>query len=294
MNKFIEQGFKMNFKKFTMILAGLVMALSFNVNAGLVKLSFEFDTATHSVSRYDKATHTEYVGENATDVQSNGIISLSFNTVSQRTEQSSGEYTDAVSTQKDFSSYFFNNDNSIGIDSNWVPYFESFALDSPYFSGKDTTIQSTQTSIVYPEYGVERLYKSLHFTTTKYMNSGYSYFGDKANGNYTEILTQYLYSSSIYVDEVAREITEEPSFINEQEVLNKLLTKDITFSSVLSYAKIVTTYKNYEYTGQVLEDFTSEGYHGDAKLVQEVPEPSTLAIFALGIMGLAARRFKKQ
>ena len=27
---------------------------------------------------------------------------------------------------------------------------------------------------------------------------------------------------------------------------------------------------------------------------QEVPEPSTLAIFALGIMGLAARRFKKQ
>jgi len=27
---------------------------------------------------------------------------------------------------------------------------------------------------------------------------------------------------------------------------------------------------------------------------QEVPEPSTLAIFALGIMGLASRRFKKQ
>lgn len=26
----------------------------------------------------------------------------------------------------------------------------------------------------------------------------------------------------------------------------------------------------------------------------EVPEPSTLAIFALGIMGLASRRFKKQ
>jgi hypothetical protein len=26
----------------------------------------------------------------------------------------------------------------------------------------------------------------------------------------------------------------------------------------------------------------------------EVPEPSTLAIFALGIIGLASRRFKKQ
>jgi hypothetical protein len=29
-------------------------------------------------------------------------------------------------------------------------------------------------------------------------------------------------------------------------------------------------------------------------LVSEVPEPSTLAIFALGLMGLASRRFKKQ
>jgi len=28
--------------------------------------------------------------------------------------------------------------------------------------------------------------------------------------------------------------------------------------------------------------------------VVEVPEPSTLAIFALGVMGLALRRFKKQ
>jgi hypothetical protein len=28
--------------------------------------------------------------------------------------------------------------------------------------------------------------------------------------------------------------------------------------------------------------------------ITSVPEPSTLAIFALGIMGLAARRFKKQ
>lgn len=30
------------------------------------------------------------------------------------------------------------------------------------------------------------------------------------------------------------------------------------------------------------------------RLSQEVPEPSTLAIFALGIMGLASRKFKKQ
>ena len=94
-----------------MILAGLVMIISFNVNAGLVKLSFEFDTAIHYVSRYDKETHTTYTGENTTNVQSNGIISLSFNTVSQSANQYSGEYTDAMSTQKDFTNYFFNNDN---------------------------------------------------------------------------------------------------------------------------------------------------------------------------------------
>ena len=48
----------------------------------------------------------------------------------------------------------------------------------------------------------------------------------------------------------------------------------------------------------------SEQQHNSTMLVRtasvvtspttSVPEPSTLAIFALGIMGLAARRFKKQ
>jgi hypothetical protein len=36
-----------------------------------------------------------------------------------------------------------------------------------------------------------------------------------------------------------------------------------------------------------------DGLHSTA-LVRDVPEPSTLAIFALGMIGLASRRFKKQ
>jgi hypothetical protein len=35
-------------------------------------------------------------------------------------------------------------------------------------------------------------------------------------------------------------------------------------------------------------------YNTEAPIVDDIPEPSTLAIFALGIMGLASRRFKKQ
>jgi hypothetical protein len=49
----------------------------------------------------------------------------------------------------------------------------------------------------------------------------------------------------------------------------------------------------FEFDGQpdvYWVDFTAFAY-GD---VTSVPEPSTLAIFALGIMGLASRRFKKQ
>jgi hypothetical protein len=34
--------------------------------------------------------------------------------------------------------------------------------------------------------------------------------------------------------------------------------------------------------------------HGIAMVAKEVPEPSTLAIFVLGMIGLASRRFKKQ
>lgn len=39
-------------------------------------------------------------------------------------------------------------------------------------------------------------------------------------------------------------------------------------------------------------DYVNFSLQGD--LIQQVPEPSTLAIFALGIIGLASRRFKKQ
>jgi hypothetical protein len=41
---------------------------------------------------------------------------------------------------------------------------------------------------------------------------------------------------------------------------------------------------------------TSANYYTNTWLVKkaEVPEPSTLAIFALGMIGLASRRFKKQ
>lgn len=46
---------------------------------------------------------------------------------------------------------------------------------------------------------------------------------------------------------------------------------------------------NVPFTGQV---YSPRVWNGS--ISYDVPEPSTLAIFALGIMGLAARRFKKQ
>lgn len=50
------------------------------------------------------------------------------------------------------------------------------------------------------------------------------------------------------------------------------------------------------FEGKDADNF-SNSLHGSLRMnvvSNEVPEPSTLAIFALGIMGLASRRFKKQ
>ena len=76
---------------------------------------------------------------------------------------------------------------------------------------------------------------------------------------------------------------------------------DISYNQVLTADMAITTHSNPYVTdynlhqnrdlsldrGFVWADWT-------ASAIEPVPEPSTLAIFALGLMGLASRRFKKQ
>jgi hypothetical protein len=57
---------------------------------------------------------------------------------------------------------------------------------------------------------------------------------------------------------------------------------------------------NYEDTAHILHDYYANASYSNSGVgialvrVVEVPAPSTVLIFALGLMGLAARRFKKQ
>ena len=76
---------------------------------------------------------------------------------------------------------------------------------------------------------------------------------------------------------------------------------DISFNQVLTADMAITTHSNPYVTdynlhqnrdlsldrGFVWADWTESA-------IEPVPEPSTLAIFALGLIGLASRRFKKQ
>ena len=57
-------------------------------------------------------------------------------------------------------------------------------------------------------------------------------------------------------------------------------------------------FDSYVYAGFLQDTYGVALYRSDrmgvAMVANEVPEPSTLAIFALGMIGLASRRFKKQ
>lgn len=275
-------------------LALVVLMAIFNANASLVNLAFKFDTVTHSVSRYDKASHTEYIETKSKNKKSDGILHFSFNTVSQSINRDESTYLDDDYSQKSYSTYFFNDQNFISIDSEWSAYFDSFALSSPNFHNKDTTIQSTQGSFVYNDFNLKYLDKLNFFTTLTHMNSGYTHFGDRASGNYTETLTQYIYYNALRTSEFLKNSEEDPRFTTENELLNDLLTKDIYFSSYFSHKKIITTYENHLFAGQILEDFASEQYMGRANLVSEVTTPSTITILFISFCGLLTCQFRKK
>ncbi|MBA6384141.1 PEP-CTERM sorting domain-containing protein [Colwellia sp. BRX10-6] len=56
---------------------------------------------------------------------------------------------------------------------------------------------------------------------------------------------------------------------------------------------IIVTSTDFNYHGGNLPFITDELAYVTSPRTAEVPEPSTLAIFALGMIGLASRRFKK-
>ena len=69
-----------------------------------------------------------------------------------------------------------------------------------------------------------------------------------------------------------------------------------TYRNMGGYTQVFAGYGK-GYFGQVIHHQTNAGValvRGASNEKTEVPEPTTLAIFALGMMGLASRRFKKQ
>ena len=69
-----------------------------------------------------------------------------------------------------------------------------------------------------------------------------------------------------------------------------MLTNDLVNDGTIPVLSFTDNSIQVSYTGSF--DFT--GRSATFQITTSIPEPSTLAIFALGIIGLAARRFKKQ
>ncbi len=70
-------------------------------------------------------------------------------------------------------------------------------------------------------------------------------------------------------------------------------TKRFVGDSVVAFG--FNGYGSWSYNAySPLDDSLQLSIRGEIKPVRDVPEPSTFAIFALGMIGLASRRFKKQ
>ncbi len=169
------------------------------------------------------------------------------------------------------------------------------AYDSSYFGSSSVTINSLS---LFGKVGQSWFYSGVYDVYIGYMNGNYDSITTNYSSNFGSAAT-YTDTVNLATDMVADVLTVDLDF-NYNTSLGDLLIQ-FTRTSEDSYGGFAygTNYlwsRVYRWAG-------SNGTGGDSGYAlnsrfdvstAQVPEPSTLAIFALGLMGLVSRRFKKQ
>ncbi|ASP48542.1 PEP-CTERM sorting domain-containing protein [Cognaticolwellia beringensis] len=152
---------------------------------------------------------------------------------------------------------------------------------------------------------VDTQYASLGLTFTsglKYDAQGSSSFPGISGhylGNFTPVINPFSIFFSDDQTEAAFGLATNPQTTTFNALLNGVLVESFSTSTSANNS----SQGFYGFTGILFDEIQVASNSGSALIdnIQfnnssstAVPEPSTLAIFALGIMGLAARRFKKQ
>lgn len=160
-----------------------------------------------------------------------------------------------------------------------------------------TSFQAFDDFTLSQDYNLD--YLDIDFSTLNYDNVEFSIW----NNTLSEKLFSYNYSwaAGTFITNV------NPGFNNVTVTLDlgsSSLTAGTYYLSLLgtdTYVMLSGTGTHLQFSTAGLSDYSTQtGWEMTSDLhfrlyseTTEVPEPSTLAIFALGIMGLAARRFKK-
>jgi len=123
--------------------------------------------------------------------------------------------------------------------------------------------------------------------------------GIKESGNYIELVDNYTYNWSLsFTDNNLENIFsfDDLKAYSMPEIIDVLEnTQDVWINISSERQQLQLKYEQRKERTIIDNQVSGEILYGRVRFTSlTVPEPSTLAIFALGIMGLASRRFKKQ
>ena len=227
----------MIFKKLSAALFGIVMAVSFNANAGLITSNILNSATTIDFS--DQSYQTDVIGA----VQIGGLVGIDVTVKS--SSNSNGLYFN-------YNGWGMLNNGDWGNNRTYVSLNGS--NDSILFSFNDGPVSGVGGLVSYAR---------------------------RDNGGTDDLIFSVFDNSmslleSINITNLADII--ETGFNGSAFRGIKRNTADISYFSI---------------SGGLANAIDNLSFEIDAQSTT-IPEPSTLAIFALGIMGLAARRFKKQ
>jgi hypothetical protein len=305
----------MNFRYLSFVLAALVLSVSYMPNtasASIITLEFDVTNVMHyeyNIKEYSDDRLGNYLGLDLVENLGSSSLSVSLDS------SVLSSYINTYSLNHIDLGYYGDQTNSStrfsGIDMVFSQDIESeLRSRDPQYNNNSNSHNYINAYQNYSDYNdsvsyTDRGYKSMQ--GREYQNSSITSYSYDHNNIIEEINGQYFNFNEGISFGFKNDFDSllDPEIYTIDALLADLYTGSGFYNMDQSDYQRTITYTDGEYSHQTYARGTGDRYTGNLKLKSvngissdvyfaEVPEPSTLAIFALGMIGLASRRFNKQ